>query len=172
MAIAESDLEYRLSGGENNTDPNASLGGAMSTKAGGVITTEQLNNIFDLVTGDETKAGDTEYRCIFVKNKHATLTWFSAVLWITQDADSADDATAIALSAKKVNEAAETIENESTAPSGLSFTAPTEKSKGLAIGDIPAGQFKAFWIRRTITAGAAPKDKDTFKVKVEGETGE
>lgn len=172
MPVAESDLEFRISGGTNNESPAASLGGAMSTKAGGVITTEQLENIFDVVLGDEGKAGDIEYRAIYIKNKHATLPLQNAKLWITQDADSNDDATAIALADEGVNEAVETIENENTAPSGPSFSAPTTKGAGLSLGTIPAGQYRGFWIRRTITAGAAAKDKVTFKVKVEGESAE
>jgi hypothetical protein len=172
MAIAESDLEYRISGGANNESPAAALGGAMSTKAAGVITTEELNNIFDDVSGDEGKAGDVEYRGFYIKNKHATLTLTGAKLWITQDADSADDATAIALSDEAVNEALETIANESTAPSGPTFTAPTTKEAGLSIGNIPAGQYRGIWVRRTITAGAAAKNKVTFKVRVEGDSAE
>lgn len=172
MPVTESDLEYRLSGGANNESPAASLGGAMSTKSAAVIPTEELNNVFDVVLGDEAKAGDVEYRGIYIKNKHATLTLQNAVVWITQDADSADDATAIALTAKAVNEAMETTADENTAPSGPTFTAPASKGAGLSIGNIPAGQYKGIWIRRTISAGAAAKDKVTLKIKVEGETGE
>ena len=172
MPIAEGDLEFRISGGANNESPAAALGGAMSTKAAGVITTEELNNIFDDISGDEGKAGDIEYRGIYVKNKHGSLTLQGAKIWITQDADSADDATAIALADEAVNESMETIANESTAPSGPAFSAPTTKEAGLSIGNIPAGQAKGIWIRRTITAGAAAKNKVTFKLRVEGDTAE
>lgn len=171
MPIAESDLEYRISGGANNESGSAALGGAISTKAGGVVS-EELNGLFDFVSGDESKAGDVEYRGIFIKNKHATLTLQNAVVWITQDADSADDATAIAVTGKAVNEAMETIADENTAPTGPTFSAPAEKKNGLSLGNIPAGQFRGIWIRRTISAGAAAKDKVTLKIKVEGETGE
>lgn len=171
MPVVESDLEYRISGGANNESPAASLGGAMSTKTAGVIPTEELENVFDVILGDEGKVGDVEYRAIYLKNKHGSLSLINAKLWITQDADSNDDATAIALADEGVNEAVETIANENTAPSGPTFSAPASKAEGLSLGTIPAGQFRGFWIRRTITAGAAANNKITFKIRVEGETG-
>jgi len=164
------EVKYVLSGGENNTDPNASLGGKISTKAGGVITSAAMNNVFDNVSGEEGKAGDVEYRGIYVKNTGAT-TLFGAKVWIKSDATSASDATAIALASEAVNEAMGTIKDESTAPSGPTFSAPSKQSEGLSIGDIPAGQFKGIWVRRTITAGAAAEDEDTFTIRAEGETG-
>lgn len=170
MPIVEADIEYRLSGGANNEDPAAALGGAMSTKAGAVIESGVLNEVFDNVSGDEGAAGDIEYRGIYVKNKHATLTLIGAKLWVKQDADSPDDATAIALADEAVNNAMETIANESTAPSGPAFSAPSSKGAALSIGDIPAGQYKGIWIRRTITAGADAQDDVEFIIRVEGET--
>jgi hypothetical protein len=171
MPVEESDLVYRLSGGAENTDPDASLGGAMSTEAEGVLTTEVANNLFDDVTGKEGAPGDVEYRGFYVENDHGSLTAQNAEIWIEQDANSADDTTAIALADEAVNSAMETIANESTAPSGPTFSAPTEESP-LSIGNIPAGQFKGIWIRRTIAEGAAAKDTVTLKVKVAVETAE
>jgi hypothetical protein len=94
MAITASDIEYRLSGGAANTSPAAALGGAMSTAGGGVITSAALNNLWDDVSGAEAAAGDIEYRCIYVKNAHGSLTWQSVVIWIdslTSDADTEFD---------------------------------------------------------------------------------
>jgi hypothetical protein len=44
MAIAETDLVWRLSGGATNTDPAASLGGIMSADAGAIITKTKTFN--------------------------------------------------------------------------------------------------------------------------------
>jgi hypothetical protein len=170
MPITEEDLDFVLSGGATNEDPNASLGGAISTEEGGVIESETMDNVFDDVTGDESKAGLVDYRGIYIKNSHATLTLQGAKLWITQDADSDDDATAVALADEAVGSAMESIADEITPPSGPEFTAPTTKEAGLTIGDIPAGSFKGIWIRRTITEGAAADDSVTFKVRVEGDS--
>jgi len=154
VSIATGDIVYRVTGGASNTDPNASLGGAPSTAGGGVITSAVANNVWDDVSSAETLAGDTEYRCIVVKNNHGTLTWKSVVLWVDSLTSSADSEFDIGLEGGAVNTTPQTIANESTSPTGVSFTRPTSKGTALSIGDIPAGQFKAFWIRRTITAGA------------------
>ncbi len=168
MPIVAEDLVFRLSGGANNEDPTKALGGAMSTKAGGVIS-GAANSLYDDVTGKEGAAGDIEYRGFYIKNNHGSLTAQNVEVWISQDANSADDATAIALADEAVNAEMETIANESTAPSGPAFTAPGEGSP-LVIGNIPAGQFKGIWVRRTVSAGAAAKDDVTFKIRVSCET--
>lgn len=169
MAITSSDLEYRLSGGASNTSPASALGGAMSTVSGGIITSAALNNLFDDVSGDESAAGDIEYRGIYVKNAHGSLTWQSVKIWISSLTSSADTELDIALADEGVNAAMETIADEATAPSGPSFSRPTTKSGGLSPGDIPAGQYVGVWVRRTVTAGAAAAN-DTGTLRAEGDT--
>lgn len=62
---------------------------------GGAISTTEVvdnvdNNLFTDVTGDEAAAGGTEYRKIFRKNTHATLTWQSVISWLqTQPTNAA-----------------------------------------------------------------------------------
>lgn len=169
MAIASTDLLMRLSGGAANTSPAASLGGAESTVAGGLVATGVANNLWDDVTGDEAAAGDTEYRGFYWHNNHGTLALQNAVTWIDSLTSSADTEFDIALAAEAVNVTMATIANESTAPATVTFTRPTSKAAGLSIGNIPAGQFKGVWIRRTVTAGAAAAN-DTGSVRVEGDT--
>lgn len=82
MAITSSDLEYYKSNGTNST------GGTITATA---ITDNTLNNLFDDVTADESDAGATEYRKVFVKNNHGTLTWQSVVFWRSSDTLSTDD---------------------------------------------------------------------------------
>lgn len=162
MPITSGNIEYRLSGGASNADPLLSLGGVKSSQLMG-------SNLFDNVSGAEAAAGDTEYRCIYVHNAHATLTLVGAVLWLTANATQADGID-IGLEPGAVNATAQAaVANENTPPSGVSFSRPSTKGTGLVIGDIPAGQHKAFWIRRDINAGAAAaNDGTTFRV--EGDT--
>ena len=172
MAIIASDIEVRLSGGASNTDPAAALGGAMSTVAGGIITTNVLNNLFDDTTGDESAAGDIEYRGIYVKNNHGSLTWQTVKAWISSLTTSTDDELAIALADEGLNAAMETITNESTAPTGPSFSTPTTKATGLSLGNIPFSQYYGIWVRRTVTAGASAIDNNAGTLSCEGDTGE
>ena len=170
MPIVASDIQYRLSGGAGNTSPAASLGGAISTAGGGLITTDTLNNVWDDVSGAESSAGDIEYRAIFIKNNHGSLSLTGAKVWISSNTTSADDTIDIALAGEGINNTIETIANESTAPAGETFSAPTTFAGGLSLGTLAAGQAHGLWIRRTVTAGAAAANANPYTLSVQGET--
>ena len=171
MAIATTDLIWRLSGGASNTDPAAALGGAMSTAGGGVITkTKTFNSIFDDVTGAEAAAGDIEYRCIYIHNEHATLTLSSAKVWI--EANTTNTEIDIGLDLAGKDGTADTIADESTAPDpAVTFAHNcTAYASGLSLGNLAAGEGYAIWIRRTITAGMTADDDENFTLKIQGDT--
>jgi hypothetical protein len=168
MAITATDIQFRLSGGASNTLPASSIGGAKSSTQ---ITDATVGNLFDTISGDESAAGDIEYRCFYVHNAHATLTWYSVVTWISTNTPSADTTCAIGLAVAAVGATESAVADESTAPSSVTFTTPTSKSGGLSIGDIAAGSHKAIWVRRTVTAGATAYDSDNVIVRCEGDTG-
>lgn len=162
MPITGSDIQFRLSGGGSNADPNASLGGAMSSNAAG-------SSIFDDVSSGEASTGESEYRCIYVRNAHATLTLIGAKAFIQTQTPSADTDVAIALAGEGKNGTAETVANENTAPSGETFSAPASYAAGLALGDLAPGDAFPIWVRRTVNAGAASA-ADSFTVRVQGDT--
>ena len=139
-------LEYRLSGGSGNTDPAASLGGAMSSTA---VTAD---TIFDVVSAVEAAAGDIEYRCVYVRN-NGTMTLDVVSLYVS-DAPTTG-VLAIALGGEGIGGTAETVANENTAPSGESFSTPTTSGGGLTAGPLAVGEARPVWLRRTITAGAS-----------------
>lgn len=173
MPILSSEIVFRLSGGASNTDAAASLGGAMSTAGGGVITSGQLNNLFDDVSGDESASGDTEYRCMYVTNNNSSspeLTLTSIATWISVESASGDSEYAIGLDPAGVDGTATTIANESTAPAGVTFTRPTSKGAGLSISDMAAGSNQAIWVRRVISAAASAANNDGPTIRVEGDT--
>lgn len=177
MAITATDILFRLSvttGPGNSTaqsDVNLSLGEFLSTTA---ITDATLNNLFDNVTGDENAASDVEYRCIFVFNNHATLTWQTVVCWLSAEVSGGAnaaigiDTTAASANNSAVAQALEVV-NEGTAPSGVTFSSPTTKATGLSIGDLTAGQVRGIWVRRSATNSAA-LDNDGVTVRCEGDT--
>lgn len=167
MAITATEIQFRLSGGAANSDVNASLGGAKSSTE---IVNATLHNLFDVVSSTEAQSGDTEYRCIYVHNAHGTLTLQAAKIWISTTTPSTDTDIAIALAGEGVNGTAETVANESTAPVGETFTSPTSEGAALTIGDIPAGQHQAIWIRRTVTGPASAYNTDSVVLTVKGDT--
>lgn len=177
MPIAAADILFKLSvaAAAGNTtaqpDPNASLGDQISTTQ---IVDATLHNLFDVVTGDENAASDVEYRCFFVHNNHATLTWEQVVCWLSAEvAGGASAAIGLDTTAPSAVGAATQqaliIANESTAPAGVTFSAPTTKAAGLVIGNLTPGQVKAVWVRRT-AANTAAVDSDGVTITVAGDT--
>lgn len=178
MAIASSDILYKLSiltgsagDAAAQADPNASLGKYVSQTQ---LSATALNNLFDNVTGDENATSEAEYRLIFVHNNHATLTLLSPVVWLqAETAGGASIAISVdttAASAKgSASAQAKQVADENTAPATQTFSAPTTKAGGLALGDIAAGQVKGVWVRRT-AANSAALDNDGVTLRVEGDT--
>lgn len=178
MPIVAGDIEFRLStpaGSAGNSlaqaDPDASLGKYMSTTA---IVDATSENLFDNVTGEENANSIVEYRCIFIYNDHPTLTLSAATVWIQSEVPGGTN-IAIGLDPAGVvdrddasAQAAE-VADETTAPVGVTFTAPTSKPSGLIIGAIPALDCAAVWIRRTASNSAALAD-DGGVIRVEGDT--
>ena len=162
MPIVSGDIVYRLSGGAANSDPNASLGGVKSSVAAG-------SNLFDAVTSAEASAGDIEYRCFYIHNAHATLTMLTPKIFIPTNTSSPDTTLDIGVGTSAVNATEQTVANENTAPSGVTFSAPTDYASGVALGDIPSGQHRAVWLRRTVTASAASAT-DTSSIRVQCDT--
>jgi hypothetical protein len=175
VTLAAADIKFKLSvttGPGNSTaqaNANASLGEFMSSTE---ITDATIRNLFDDVSGAENTASDVEYRCMFIHNAHASRPWQSVRVWISSEV-AGGASVAIALDGVGVTAAtsataqAEEIPNESTAPSGESFSSPTTKALGLTVGDVAAGQCFAVWVRRT-AANTATVNSDGATIRAEG----
>lgn len=162
MPIISTDIVYRLSGGSGNTDTNASLGGVKSSTAIGA----GVHNLFDVVSSAESSAGDTEYRCFYVHNAHATLTMQNSVIWIQSNTTSADTSIEIGLGSSAVNGTEQTVANESTAPTGVTFSAPANQGAALSIGNVPPGEHKAVWVKRIVNVASSAYNNDTATIRV------
>lgn len=152
--------------------PAGSLGKYISTTQIGPDAT--VGNFFDDVTGDENAASEAEYRCEGIHNANATLTWQGPVAWIVSEvAGGASLALSVDTTATSALGSAtaqfKEIANEDTAPAGQTFSAPTTKATGLALSDIPAGNVKGLWHRRT-AANTAALNSDGAVVRIEGDT--
>lgn len=178
MAITQSDILWKLSvtsgsaGNSTSGTPAGSLGKYISTTQ---LSGTTLNNLFDDISGDENAASTVDYRCIFIHNAHASLTYQSPVIWISSEVSGgasiaiAVDGTAASAIGSASAQAAQ-IANETTAPTGTGgFSSPTSKATGLSLGSIAAGSCKAVWIRRTAANNAAINN-DGVVLAVEGDT--
>lgn len=166
MPIITADFAFRLSGGSANSNANASLGGAKSS----VAVSTGVDALFDAVSASEASAGRVEYRCIYLHNANAADAMVAARVWVDANTPLAGTTLDIAVGTAVVNGTEQTVANETTAPSGVTFSAPANAAAGLALGTIPAGQHKAIWMRRTITAGAGASANDTWALGFDCET--
>lgn len=177
MPIASSDIIYRLStkSGAAGDSTAAVIADALGKYAATTaVSGTAQNNLFENVTGDENAASTVFYKCVFVLNNHATLTLTSAVLWLSAETalggSLALGADTTAASAKgSASAQALSIANRTTAPAGVTFSAPTTKGAAIALGNIGPGQVKAFWVRFT-TANSAAINADGGTWRVEGDT--
>lgn len=176
MPIVGSDILYKYSvaAAAGDTTP-----GTAATSLGDQISTTQLpdasvDNLFDVVTGDENAASEAEYRCFFVHNAHASLSWVNVVVWLSAEvgggaaaAISVDTTGITALGSGAAQ--AKSVADENTAPAAQAFSSPTTKGTGLAIGTIPPGNVAAIWVRRT-AANTPAMSNDGVTIRCEGDT--
>ena len=157
MTITSVQLKLYLTGGAANSNPNLSLGGVTSSVQ---FTDNTLNNLFADVTAAEAAAGSTKYRALAFKNTSAE-TGSSGLVYIYTETSSAD--TTIEIGYDSVG--TQSIVNEDTPPSGVSFSKPLSLAAGIALGDIAASGERRIWFKRIVTAAAAYTTSDAGAVR-------
>ena len=163
MAVVAGEILIKGSGGStpgNSTaiaNPNLWLGNFMSSTQ---LTAASLNNAFDDVSGAENAASTVDYRCLFIHQSNATDTATVCRIWLNSET-AGGAVAAIGLdpaglkAANSATAQAATIANETTAPAGVTFTAPTTDAGGLAIANMTAATCVAVWVRRTAANSAS-----------------
>jgi hypothetical protein len=178
-AITAAEIVFRYSttagaaGNSTASSAAASLGKYISTTpwAGGVA-----NDLFDDISGVENVASVVDYRCIFVYNSNTANALQNATVYLSAEvAGGASIAVAVdnlaASTLASASAQAAQIANETTAPTGVgAFSSPTTAATGVALGSIPAGSVRAFWVRRT-AANSAALSGDGVTIAVTGDTG-
>lgn len=177
MPVADADLKRKFStkvgaaGNSNAGTAAGSLGKYISTTE---IANNTLHNIFDVVSGAENQAQESEYRCIFLHNAHATISLENTKVYVaSQVAGGASiaigvDPTAASAIGSAAAQAVE-IANEDTAPAGVAFSTPVDAASALVVGTLAPGQCRAIWLRRT-TANSAALANDGFTLRIIGES--
>ncbi len=155
-------IKFYLSGGQNNTEPDLSLGGQISQT--------QLADplqLYDRLKWNETWYGYTDYRCIYVKNTHPTKTAYDMVGYITQgvfDGTGGDSPEFITFQydpagvGDGINSgvAFGPTANEETEPTGVNFPADPPETEDEAIEssmghyELQPGQCVAVWFKRSV----------------------
>lgn len=180
-AITTAEIIFRYSvktGSAGNTVAGTaagSLGTYISTTAwaGGVA-----NDLFPDITGAQNAASQVDYVAAFIYNSNSANAAQNAVVYLSAEvAGGASIAIAVdttAISALGASSAQALTATTSTAPgagvTGLTYSSPTTAATGLALGSIPFGSVKAFWIRRT-AANTAALSGDGVTIAVTCDTG-
>lgn len=117
------------------------------------------NELFDDVTGEEAALGDTNYRCFYVTNVHATDDIFNVRTFIEIQPVGADSIE-IGLDPAGLNGTPATIADETTAPAGVSFTTPGDLPSALLIGNLTPTDFFPVWVKRIVPVSTITGETD------------
>jgi len=126
----------------------ASLPG--TDKSDAITLTSVVENLFDSVGSGEAQAGVTEYRSVMVKND-SPAGMNSMIVWIDVNTPFADDHVEIGIEAPTAN-AIQSVANETTAPTGVTFFLADGESNGISIGNLASGDLYGVWLKRVVTA--------------------
>ena len=176
---------------------NKSVGGNISTTElrQGPPPSNLNNNLFDVVKGSEsaaTRAADyVDYRVIYAYNDAGT-TAFDYSVYIPVDGANkplnywgmapstayttgwchVGVAATVGVNATAGVLGGSTTPDETAAPpSGITWVQPTEATP-LLLGDIPASQYRAIYVRRTVPKGAVAWDQAAFDLTTTADSGQ
>lgn len=147
----------RWSGGASNTDPALSIGGSESSE------NYDQSSLFPAIGYQDAAAGKTIYRGLYVHNDDDTDA--DAVAWLSTQL-SGDLEIAVGAADEDAGETMEALDDEETAPSGVSFSAPADEGSAVALGSIPAGDGKGLWLRLTVPVDTPADPTNPWVVSV------
>lgn len=127
-------------------------------KTESIMVTAPLHTVFGQTTALMALVGDVQYRCLYFRNNHASLTANDVRLYIHAP-PALPQTLAIGVDPAGVGNGtttgvAQSIADAHTAPTGVTFTAPLLAANGISLGSIGPNQCVAFWQRRTLPAMA------------------
>ena len=166
MAVLTTDLKQYLSGGAANTSGDASIGGAKST----TVASTALDGLYNQFIGAETTAGGDFYRCLYLTNDSGTSTLVNATFWLDEVGANANTTATIGLGAAAKNFSETAVANETTAPVGVTFSAPSTKATGIILPDLLPGEYQAIWVKYTLAAATPAFALDTLSIGFGGDT--
>lgn len=162
-------IEFRLSApgatagnSETQADPNSSLGLYAST-------TPWSGTLFS----DDNLSGTTVYRCVFAANAGSNYSFKAAGVYISSAqpntsliALGVDPLFPVLLNSTSPQAAVIAAEGP-IAPLGVTFSAPSNGSTAVVVGDLDPMRCRAVWIRR-ISTGTVAAVNQTFTVQLSG----
>ena len=147
-----------------------STNGLGGTITGTEIVDATLNNLFDLVSSDGAVDGETNYRCLYVKNANTTLTLKNGLAFLFSNTASLSTEVAIGVGTSNVGGIEQSIPNENTSPIGVNFIEDLGSENGVDLGNITGTSHKAIWLRRIVNSGTTASSEDSAVIVVQGDT--
>ncbi len=152
----------------SQTDPSLSTGKYASTTA---LVSAALGALFGTVTAAQATAGYTDYRCIAVRNLSGSDDMTNTVVYLSDPAGGGTYAIGLDPAGIVDHDASSaqgtTIPDTTTAPSGVTFSTPTQAAP-LSVGTMAPGKVQLVWMRRVIPA-ATPGQTDSVSFVVRAE---
>lgn len=158
MAYQASDIKYFQSTNR--------LGGQITTTE---IPLDQLHAVFDRVEKNGSLNGETEYRCIYVRNKNITDTLYNTILYLLEAPTSVDSKFYFGIGTAGINNTEQTIIDEKTPPVGINFVDALGIENALPVGDLTPDSYIAIWLKREIAPNTLAKQEDFAILRTEGE---
>lgn len=143
MQILPEEIKIYLSGGSLNTNPNNSLGGAISNT---LLIDNEINNLFDGIIAKEARDGDTSYRCVYIKNESSKV-FMLPKLYI--NSNTVNPTTEIFVG-KDPNAVAQIIADEYETPIGVTFSSATDYDTGIDLVSMSPGDVLPIWIKYVV----------------------
>jgi hypothetical protein len=160
MPILESEIKL--------FNTTSGLGGAITATE---IVSNTLHNVFSKVNSDDALLGKTFYKCVYVKNTNGSITLENTKIYMASNTPSVSTTIEIGLGTSAINSTEQVIPNETTAPTGITFTALTGTSNALTIGNLANGSHKAVWLKLIVSAGTTAVNADGVTLQITGDTG-
>jgi len=142
------DINYRYSGGAAGVAVG-SLGGSISANE---IVSSQDENLFRDI--DDPSTAKTQYYCIYLINK-GTETYNDIGLYISTSTPSIDTQVFVGLGTSPVNGTEQTVGDNVTEPTGVSWTQRYFDYNALTIASLAVNQYKAIWLKMLQDADAS-----------------
>jgi hypothetical protein len=130
--------------------------------------------MFTNVSKDLSYTGVTRYHCFAIKNT-GTDAKKDVIIWISSNTPG-QDTISIGVGAGAAGDGTSTgidtdTTDETDAPSGVTFTAPTTQTTGLSVGDLSGSagstHTRCFWIKQLVPAGVDQEYlNNTFRIGI------
>ncbi len=139
-----------------------------SSQSDSVTLSNLMENLFDSVSSTQAQAGSTEYRALIVRNDSA-FSMGAMKVWIDTNTPFVDDTVEIAIEATSAG-AIQSVANETTVPTALTFSTANSEANALSIGSLASGGSYGVWIKRVVTATTERYPENYFSLTFKADT--